>query len=323
MSLFFSITFIFYSSLTAWMVFNVFIKKIVRKNSESFIWNALCLITFVGVFLYGTEKYFAKLFAEKPLFFLVALVIGLIVIAVSLYKISTVFLMGIFGEMNYQIPMSKKKGVKFQKNHFITNLQLEYLHFYRNQVFKEQFLVLILIIIFTIGAYYFVDKLTYAQIYSSLANFGLKEIFVMVPLLTGNYFRRFKNSIYQLNLKKHHYFLPRVLFIFLISFSAHALFILFTLVPTKQDIVNIFNLNNLSSMALVIMVSMFFGFALSINESNRPIVLISIILFVFMLDFVINQYIQTPYIINLINISIASFFFLLIEVLFLRKPILK
>ncbi|OQR53437.1 hypothetical protein [Bacillus sp. CDB3] len=321
--LFLSITFIFYLSFSMWIVSNVITKQVLKTNGENFMLNTLNLIIFVGAIVYLAQKYLAKLFEESPLLFLVTLIIGASVIVVSLYKLATVFLMGIFKESNYQTSMHKIKAVKFLENSFLNNFQLEGLNFYRNQIFKEQVLFLMIIVVFTIVMYYSVDKLAFVQMYSYLANFGMKEIFVMIPLLTGNYFKRFKNSIYILNLGKYNYFLPRVLFISLITFSAHALFILLTIIPSGQNIVAIFNLESLSSLALVIMVAMFLGFALHIDDSNRAVVLASIMLFTVVLDFVIRQYIHTSYIINLVNVSIAIFFFLLIEVLFLRKPIFK
>ncbi|WP_208585565.1 hypothetical protein [Gracilibacillus suaedae] len=255
------------------------------------------------------------------LHFIVIILLG-ISVSFLFVKLSLKFLNNCFMQKDAGTLSPKYTPKKLDYNSkFLLQSKLETIHFFRNQVFVEQGFFFIILMVLVIGLYYSLELVNFSLIYSMLINFGLKEIMLLLPLTIGIHFKEYMQAIYSLNIGKYQYFLSRLLIIYLLNCITYFLFIMISYTVTRMEVYGI--LETFISIAFITMLSTMVGFVIKINELNKVYVIIILLISVNIFDMFIKQLLNHPILVQFTYISLAVMLFLIIETVYLRRPIVK
>ncbi|WP_156822843.1 hypothetical protein [Gracilibacillus lacisalsi] len=255
------------------------------------------------------------------LHFIVIILLG-ISVSLLFVKISLKFLNNCFMQKDAGTLSPKYTPKQLDYNSkFLLQSKLETIHFFRNQVFVEQGFFFIILMVLVIGLYYSLELVNFSLIYSMLINFGLKEIMLLLPLTIGIHFREYMQAIYSLNVGKYQYFLSRLLIIYLLNCITYFVFIMISYAITRMEVYGI--LETFISIAFITMLSTLVGFVIKINELNKVYVIIILLISVNIFDMFIKQLFNHPILVQFTYISLAVMLFLIIETIYLRRPIVK
>ncbi|WP_040203438.1 hypothetical protein [Neobacillus jeddahensis] len=247
---------------------------------------------------------------------------GIITVILGLKEISSEYLATIFKQKNAGALLKKYKSKNlYYQNRYLVQTKLEWLNFTRNMIFKEQELLFLLLIILTIGMNYLFDKTNFLLFYSFIIQFGIKEILIMLPLVMGIHFRKNKQALYNINEGKYPYLLPRIFFTYLLNCLAYFAFVLiiYLLLGMKNDGM----INVMISIAFITTLSVLVGYLIKISDGNRIFVILTLLILVNTIDLVIQQTIYSQLKVNVIYIFLTLLIFLIIKVMFIRRPIFK
>lgn len=322
--LFFVHTFIFCLACTVWMITNIMVKRLLSKSKDQFYLNSSLYFVFLGCTVYLLIRFFEEYIPYSPLSFFIMIVVLFLVLRWALMRTSTAYLNNIFIQLNSESSQGMKESLNFQhKNSYFLNMKIEWFHFYRNKVFKEQSLVFIFLVLVCFILYNTVSYMNFVALNSYLLNFGLKEIFILFSLTIGISYRQYRNTNYLLNLKQSSYFIPRIVFVLLINLAVYVTYAGITHSLMGQSQADLVTMNLLCSIVFVTMFSMAIGFSIPINESNKAIVIILTIVFVNIYDFVILTTFNSIVYVDLLNMIVSVLLYLYIITIYVRKPYFK
>jgi len=312
-----SLAIIFWACLSIWILTATIVKYFMNRHSNSLYAHSLLflIITWGGVFLFKISIGYTIVFAY------ITIPIILPVCYLIMRGLSTRYLYDLFKQTHIGHKAKKFKSNKFYQSTYLNQTKVQILSYFRNRLLSELALLLGILVLLTLAFYYFLDDLTFMYIYSFILNIGLKEIMIITPLYFGMDYRKYKTSIYKMNITVYPYFIPRVLIALLINFLIYFLFISFNSFVLNQEFLAQFS--GFIPIFFVSMISLFFGFVFKITEGNKAIILIGILIFVSLIDFVLNNYVTNSYYVNFIYLGTGILLFLIVEYLFLRKPVLR
>lgn len=322
--LFIALTFVFCYSCIVWIITNLLVKRLFSKSKEQFYLSSFIYFTILGCTLYLLTYLIDKYVIYNVLSFLIILIVLFLVLRWMLIRSSTIYLRNIFIQLNSEGSRNKKRSLNFKhKNSYYLNMKLEWLHFYRNNVLKEQSLVVFILIFISFTLYLTLRYYDFVIFNSYLINFGLKEIFILISVTIGISYRKYRNTLYLLNLKESYYFIPRILLVLLINLLAHVLYMSISFLFMEQSLANVITFSTLCSIFFVTTFSMAIGFFIKVNDSNKAAIIILVIVFVNIYDFVMLNVLKTAVYIDLFNVFISLIFLLFIITNYIRKPFFK
>ncbi|AXI10435.1 hypothetical protein CUC15_16510 [Oceanobacillus zhaokaii] len=315
-----SFTISYFLSFTLWMVINIFTIKLTGVK-EKFWLNTLIKITIIAGIIYLID-FLGTFLVGRDLPHVLAVLLLSIAITYFFVRFSLEFLTKTFMQKDAGNLSQKytSKNLNY-KNKFLLQSKLETIHFFRDQVFKEQSFFFIILLVIVICLYYYLDLVNFTMIYSVVINFGLKEIILLLPLSIGIHFRKYKEAIYTLNVGKYHYFLSRIFFIYILNCLTYFLFITISYFLTGMEVFGI--LETFIIIGFVTMVSTMVSFVIEITELNKIYILIFLLLVVNIFDILIKQLFNNQILVQFTYISLSVIMFLIIETIYLRRPILK
>ncbi|UJL46428.1 hypothetical protein KFZ58_00100 [Virgibacillus sp. NKC19-16] len=319
-NLFLSISIAFYLSFNLWVIASKVIFSLSRNNdkdhllSTTFVFSTLFIVSaFVIHYTLGNAMEFPYLYAVIASLFLIF----------NLYVVNCLSLYYLRYSFQTLVPIAyreKKVKISAQDNNLIKELKTELLSIKRNGVFKEQAIVFIILFITSIGLYVYLDIMRFDFFFSYLINFGLKEIILLISLEIGISFNSYKKAIYPKNLKKSVYLYIRILALLIINFLCFFLFITTISLITSSQVS--FDWYLMISVVFVSLVSLFIGFALRITDSNKILVVLTLLIAVNLYDFFVLQ-ILDPIWVSYLNICISVMLVFITEFLYLRRPVLR
>ncbi|GAA0432647.1 hypothetical protein PD280_07680 [Virgibacillus salarius] len=319
-NLFLTTSIAFYLSFNLWVYASkIIFYLLLNKNKDHFLATTFVfssffsVSTFVIYYVVGSVIQFPYL----------SIVIGLLSLICNLYIINYLSLYYLRYSFQMLVPIaSEEKKVKIdaQDNNIIKELKTELLDVKRNGTFKEQAIVFVLLFITSIGLYIYLDSMRFDFFFSYLINFGLTEIILLISLEIGISFNCYKEAIYPKNLTKSAYLYIRILSLLLLNFLCFFLFITTISLITSSHVS--FDWYLMISVVFISLVSLFIGFALKITDSNKILVILTLLISVNVYDFFISQ-ILDPVWVGFLNISISIMLVFIIEFLYLRRPILR
>ncbi len=310
----------YFLCFTIWMVVNIFIVKFTGVK-ERFWLNTFIKVAVIAGLIMIINPLEVLLGGNSLLHFIVIILLG-ISVSFLFVKLSLKFLNNCFMQKDAGTLSPKYTPKKLDYNSkFLLQSKLETIHFFRNQVFVEQGFFFIILMVLVIGLYYSLELVNFSLIYSMLINFGLKEIMLLLPLTIGIHFKEYMQAIYSLNIGKYQYFLSRLLIIYLLNCITYFLFIMISYTVTRMEVYGI--LETFISIAFITMLSTMVGFVIKINELNKVYVIIILLISVNIFDMFIKQLLNHPILVQFTYISLAVMLFLIIETVYLRRPIVK
>ncbi len=322
MFLLLTITLLFILAVTVWMVVNQVINKMTSSEKEHLTINTLSLLVIMFGLLIAAETYLKSFLEQSSLGYLFFISLVLFMVIYTFRRLAADFLTQTFRKKNAGILLQKYETSHLQyRNQYMLQAKVEWLNFFRNQVFKEQGLLYIILVMIMIGTYYTFDSTSFFTLYSFIIQFGLKEILIMLPLTIGIHFKQFKSAIYNLNIGKYPYFLSRVFFIYMLNSLTYFSFLLITKLWFGVDIGGI--LTALVSIGFITMVSILTAFVIKIDDFNKTFVVIFLLVFVNVFDLIIQQVLKDMLLIQFTYLGIALFIFYFIQSMYIRRPIIK
>ncbi|WP_374065601.1 hypothetical protein [Paraliobacillus sp. JSM ZJ581] len=207
-----------------------------------------------------------------------------------------------------------------KKNKLLLQSKLEFVHFFRNEIYKEQGFFFI-ILTFILSLHHYLEPSNFSIIYSLILNYGLKEILIMLPLTIGIHFRKYKYSIYTLNVGKYQYFLSRLFIMYLLNGMTYFLFITISYFVTGMKVHGYLDIFFI--IAFITMLSTLVGFVIKINEINKIYVLFLLLIIVNVIDMFIKQLFEVQLMVQITYISLSVMMFFVVANVYLRRPIVK
>ncbi|WP_285768002.1 hypothetical protein [Peribacillus sp. SI8-4] len=316
-----TISFLFIFAMTVWMLANFLLMKYINKDKENLYGSSIALITILFGSISLGEKYL-KNFLEEHLGFYFSLLLFLSFILLIIFRrISTGYLMSILKQKNESrlVRNYKSKSI-FTNNEYSLQMNVEWINFTRNQIFKEQGLVFCILIGMATGTYFIFDANNFFLVFSFITQFGLKEILVMIPLTVGMHFKEYKIAIYNLNIQKNPYFTTRVIIIYIVNCFSYYLFLLLSYFLFGVEMGNLYGA--LFSIMFITMFSILVSFLIKIDDFNKIFIVIFLLACVNIFDFIIQQTFILEIYIQLVYTGFSIIIFLIIMGFYLRKPIL-
>lgn len=320
--LFLTLTLLFMLAVTGWMMIKVLLMKLTNAEKENFTLSTIGLVVIMFGTLMVVEKYLKSFLEQKALFYFILLVLSIIIVYLVMRKLATGFLTLTFQQKNAGNLLKRYSTSKLDySNRYLLQAKVEFLNFFRNQEFKEQGLLYIILVITMIGTYYTFESTSFFTLYSFIVQFGLKEILIMLPLTIGIHYKKYKHAIYNLNIGKYPYFLSRVLFIYIVNCMIYFSFLTLTKVWFGVDIGGI--LSALVSIGFITMLSTLTSFVIKIDDFNKIFVIIFLLVFVNGFDLIIHQTVKEVLYFQFIYTALVFLIFFIIEALYIRRPIFK
>ncbi|MFD2045502.1 hypothetical protein ACFSTA_17600 [Ornithinibacillus salinisoli] len=313
-------TIIYFFSFTLWMAVNIITMKIMTVKEKFFLNTFINVLLVVGlIFLINP---LSELIGDRKILHSTIILLFGILVTYFFVHLSLEFLNKTFMQKDAGTLSQKYTSKKLDyENKFLLQSKLEIIHFFRNQVFKEQSFFFITLIVLIISLYHSLDLANFSMMYSMIINFGLKEIILLLPLTIGIHFREYLQAIYTLNVGKYQYFLSRLFIIYSLNCLTYFLFIAISYFLTGMEVFGI--LETFIIIGFVTILSTMVGFVIKINELNKIYVIILLLIIVNVFDMFIRQLIVNQVLVQFTYISLAVIMFFIVETFYLRRPIVK
>ncbi|MFD2922270.1 hypothetical protein [Halobacillus naozhouensis] len=320
--LIFTLILLFILTVTVWVIVKLLIMKLTSVEKEHLTANTISLLIIMFGILIAAETYLKNFLEQRSLIHFLLVAFLLVITAYALRRTATNFLTQTFRQKNAGTLLKRYETNHLNhSNPYMLQTKVEWLNFFRNQVFKEQGLLLIILVMIMIGTYYTFDSTSFFTLYSFIIQFGLKEILIMLPLTIGIHFKNYKFAIYHLNSGKHSYFVTRVIFIYVVNCFTYFSFLLLTRVWFGVDAGGI--LSALISIGFITMISILTAFVIKIDDFNKTFVVIFLLVFVNGFDLVIHQVMKEALLLQSAYLGLTLFIFYFIQSMYIRRPIIK
>ncbi|AOZ89255.1 hypothetical protein BK049_11505 [Bacillus xiamenensis] len=307
-------------ALASWMLIRIGVSHFISKTKEHLLLQTIGFVT-LGAFEFFLFQKAAEMMHVWPFGYLVFLVILLCAGWLWLKGLAPCYVNRMFLQLKVEVKAFSYQKIRTDSS-FLTQLRQEFVYFTRSAVFKEQGILFLFLVCFTIGLPFVFTPAETGWLYAFIVQFALKEILIMLPLMIGREYHMNHRAIFMLNSSKGAYLLSRILFYYTIN-----LLIYFVYIGLAYVVLGIESeghvLASLSILLITVMAACV-GFVVKISELNKLFVIVMMIAVFSMMDMILLEWLSAhTELLSIAYMAFSAVFFSCIYAAMLKRPIVR
>ncbi|PCK19986.1 hypothetical protein CEY02_15725 [Bacillus pumilus] len=307
-------------ALASWMLVRIGVSDVVSKTKEHLLLQTIGFVTLnVLIFLFFQKA--VEMIPVWPSVYLVFLMILLCAGWLWLKGLAARYVNRMFLQLKVEVKSFSYQKIRTHSS-FLTHLRQEFVYFSRSAVFKEQGILFLFLVCFTVGLPFVFTPVETGWLYAFIVQFALKEILIMLPLMIGREYHMNQRAIFMLNTSRGAYLLSRMLFYYAINLLIYFVYIglVYVVIGIESEGHGLASL----SILLITVMAACVGFVVKISEFNKLFVIVTMIAVFSLMDMFLLEWLSADIqLLSIAYIACSAAFFSCIYAVLLKRPILR
>ncbi|MFP7450956.1 hypothetical protein SFC51_07815 [Bacillus altitudinis] len=307
-------------TLASWMLIRIGVSHFISKTKEHLLLQTIGFVT-LGAFLFLLFQKAVEMIHVWPSIYLVFLMIFLCAGWFWLKGLAACYVNRMFLQLKVEVKSFSYQKIRSDSS-FFTHLRQELVYFSRSAVFKEQGILFLFLVCFTIGLPFIFTPAETGWLYAFIVQFALKEILIMLPLMIGREYHLHQRAIFMLNTSKGAYLLSRILFYYTMNILIYFVYIglAYFMIGVESEGHGLASL----SILLITVMAACVGFVVKISDFNKLFVIVMMIAVFSMLDMLLVQWLSANIqLLSTAYMACSAAFFIFIYAAMLKRPIVR
>lgn len=307
-------------ALASWMMVRIVVSHFVSKTKEHLLLQTIGFVALNALLLFLFQKAVEMIHAW-PVVYLMFLVILLCAGWLWLRGLAARYVNRMFLQLKVEMKSFSYRKIRTHSS-FLTHLRQEFVYFSRSAVFKEQGILFLFLVCFTVGLPFVFTPAETGWLYALILQFALKEILIMLPLMIGREYHLNQRAIFMLNTSKGAYLSARILFYYAINLLTYFVYIglVYLVIGIESEGHGLASL----SILLITVMAACVGFVVKINEFNKLFVIVMMIAVFSFMDMLLLEWLSSDiYLLVITYIACSLAFFSCMYAVFLKRPVLR